>query len=217
MSAREEILSRVRSALVDVTQPDPALDVPIEWEYGRPTAMPDVLVRFVEMCEDYKATVVRCSAADVADRINGLLSAAGVRSVVLPSGVEQAWRQAIEASGIAVHDDEPPLSRAELDAIDGVVTAAAVGIAETGTIVLDHASDQGRRALTLVPDTHLVVVRADQVVSDVPEAVVRLAEAVTEGAPLTWISGPSATSDIELSRVEGVHGPRNLLVVLAGE
>jgi L-lactate dehydrogenase complex protein LldG len=217
MSAREEILSRVRSALVDVTQPDPALDVPIEWEYGRPTAMPDVLVRFVEMCEDYKATVVRCSAADVADRINGLLSAAGVRSVVLPSGVEQAWRQAIEASGIAVHDDEPSLSRAELDAIDGVVTAAAVGIAETGTIVLDHASDQGRRALTLVPDTHLVVVRADQVVSDVPEAVVRLAEAVTEGAPLTWISGPSATSDIELSRVEGVHGPRNLLVVLAGE
>jgi L-lactate dehydrogenase complex protein LldG len=217
MSAREEILSRVRSALVDVTQPDPALDVPIEWEYGRPTAMPDVLVRFVEMCEDYKATVVRCSAADVADRINGLLSAAGVRSVVLPSGVEQAWRQAIEASGIAVHDDEPSLSRAELDAIDGVVTAAAVGIAETGTIVLDHASDQGRRALTLVPDTHLVVVRADQVVSDVPEAVVRLAEAVTEGAPLTWISGPSATSDIELSRVEGVHGPRNLLVILAGE
>lgn len=215
MSARDEVLARVRSALRDVTQPDPALDVPIEWEYGRPTAMPDVLGRFVEMCADYQATVVRCSAGDVADRIAGLLGSAGVRSVVLPSGVEQAWRQAIEASGIVVHDDEPQLSRAELDAIDGVVTAAAVGIAETGTIVLDHASDQGRRALTLVPDTHLVVVRADQVVSDVPEAVVRLAEAVAEGAPLTWISGPSATSDIELSRVEGVHGPRNLLVVLA--
>lgn len=217
MTAREEVLARVRSALADVTQPDPALDVPIEWEYGRPTPMPDVLTRFVEMCEDYKATVVRCGAGDVADRIVDLLGAAGARSVVLPSGVEQPWRRAIEASGIAVHDDEPQLSRAELDAIDGVVTAAAVGIAETGTIVLDHASDQGRRALTLVPDTHLVVVRADQVVSDVPEAVVRLADAVTEGAPLTWISGPSATSDIELSRVEGVHGPRTLLVVLAGE
>ncbi|MGC3992686.1 MAG: lactate utilization protein C [Propionicimonas sp.] len=215
MNAREEILGRVRSALADVTQPDPELDVPITWEYGRATAMPDVLDRFVEMCEDYKATVARCGAADVAARVADLLGGAGVRSVVLPSGLEQTWRQAIEAAGITVHDDDPPLSRAELNAIDGVVTASAVSIAETGTIVLDHAADQGRRALTLVPDTHLVVVRADQVVSDVPEAVARLADAVTAGAPLTWISGPSATSDIELSRVEGVHGPRNLFVVLA--
>ena len=214
MSAREEILGRVRAALVDVSVTDPATDVPLDWEYGKPTAMPDVLARFVEMCEDYKATVARCDEGSLAGRVAGLLGEAGVRSVVLPPGVEQPWRQAIEAAGIAVHDDEPQLSRAELDAIDGVVTAAAVGIAETGTIVLDHASDQGRRALTLVPDAHLVVVRAAQVVSDVPEAVARLADAVTEGAPLTWISGPSATSDIELSRVEGVHGPRTLLVVL---
>ncbi|PKQ24140.1 MAG: lactate utilization protein C [Actinobacteria bacterium HGW-Actinobacteria-5] len=216
MSAREEILGRVRSALVDVSVSDPVADVPIDWEYGRPTAMPEVLARFVEMCEDYKATVARCDEGSLASRVAELLGSAGVRSVVLPSGVEQPWRQAIESAGITVHGDEPPLSRAELDAIDGVVTAAAVGIAETGTIVLDHAPDQGRRALTLVPDTHLVVVRSDQVVSDVPEAVARLAGAVTDGAPLTWISGPSATSDIELSRVEGVHGPRNLLVVLVG-
>jgi L-lactate dehydrogenase complex protein LldG len=214
MNAREEVLSRVRVALADVAQPDPAADVAIAWEYGRATPMPDVLARFVEMCEDYKATVVRCAAADVAARVAGLLGEAGVRSVVLPGGLDAAWREAI-AAGITVHDDEPQLSRTELDAIDAVVTAAAVGIAETGTIVLDHAADQGRRALTLVPDTHLVVVRADQVVSDVPESVVRLAPAVTDGAPLTWISGPSATSDIELSRVEGVHGPRNLIVVLA--
>ena len=215
-TAREEILARVRSALGDVTQPDPALDVPVEWEYGRPTAMPDVLGRFAEMCTDYKATVVRCGATEVPDRIAALLTDSGVRSVVLPDGLEPSWRQAVEAAGITVRDDEPQLSRAELDAIDGVITAAAVGIAETGTIVLDHASDQGRRALSLVPDTHLVVVRADQVVSDVPEAVARLADAVAGGAALTWISGPSATSDIELSRVEGVHGPRRLLVVLAG-
>lgn len=214
MSAREEVLARVRSALVDVVQPDPSLDVPIGWEYGRATPMPDVLDRFVEMCDDYRATVDRCGSAETADRIAALLTGAGVRSVVLPARLEPAWRRAVEAAGITVHHDEPPLSRAELDAIDGVVTAAAVGIAETGTIVLDHAADQGRRALTLVPDTHLVVVRADQVVSDVPEAVVRLQDAAAGGAALTWISGPSATSDIELSRVEGVHGPRNLLVLL---
>ncbi len=216
MSAREEVLARVRRSLADVTQPDPALDVPIGWEYGRATAMPDVLDRFVEMCEDYKATVVRCDVADVAARAAELLGGAGVRSVVVPSGLEPAWRQAIEAAGIDVHHDEPQLDHTELNVIDGVVTAAAVGIAETGTIVLDHAADQGRRALTLVPDTHLVVVLAEQVVSDVPEAVTRLAAAVAAGHPLTWISGPSATSDIELSRVEGVHGPRTLLVILAG-
>lgn len=214
MSAREEVLSRVRSALRDVVQPDPSLDVPIAWQYGRATAMPDVLDRFVETCDDYRARVDRCGSAEAAERIAMLLADAGVRSVVLPEGLEPSWRRAIAAAGITVRGDAPQLSRAELDGIDGVVTAAAVGIAETGTIVLDHASDQGRRALTLVPDTHLVVVRADQLVSDVPEAVVRLQDAVAAGAALTWISGPSATSDIELSRVEGVHGPRNLLVLL---
>jgi L-lactate dehydrogenase complex protein LldG len=216
MSTREEILGRVRTALADVVQPDPELDTPIGWEYGQPTAMPDLLQRFVEMCGDYRATVVRCAEAEVPDQVAGLLCDASVHSAVLPAGLPAAWREAIEAAGITVHDDDPQLSRKELNVIDGVVTGAAVGIAETGTIVLDHSPDQGRRALTLVPDTHLVVVRTEQVVSDVPEAVARLAAAVSAGSPLTWISGPSATSDIELSRVEGVHGPRTLLVVLAG-
>ena len=215
MSARDEILSRVRGALVDVVQPDPVLDIPIEWQYDQPTPMPDILERFVEMTVDYKAVVRRVQAAEVPTAVRELLVAAGVQSVVLPAGLDAGWRAEIAAAGIVIHDDEPQLSRRELNEIDAVVTASAVSIAETGTIVLDHAADQGRRSLTLVPDTHLVVVRADQVVSDVPEAVARLADAVTEGSPLTWISGPSATSDIELSRVEGVHGPRNLLVILS--
>ncbi len=215
MSAREEILARVRAALVDVPAVAPEVDVPQEWAYGRPTAMPDILERFVEMCLDYKAEVVRAGQGDVGSAIARLLVDAGVASVVLPPGLDRAWRQAIEAAGITVHDDDPPLSRRQLDAIDAVVTASAVSIADTGTIVLDHDDNQGRRALTLVPDHHVVVVRADQVVSDVPEAVVRLADPIGRGRPLTWISGPSATSDIELSRVEGVHGPRNLVVVLA--
>jgi L-lactate dehydrogenase complex protein LldG len=215
VNARDEILTRVRAALVDVVQPDPVLDVAVPWVYGRATGMPDVLARFVEMTVDYKALVRRVPAAGVPEAIAALLTEAGVGSVVLPGGLDAAWREAIIAAGVVVNDDEPQLSRAELNVIDGVVTAAAVAIAETGTIVLDHAADQGRRALTLVPDTHLVVVRADQVVSDVPESVERLAAALAAGSPLTWISGPSATSDIELTRVEGVHGPRNLLVVLA--
>ena len=215
MNARQEILNRVRSALADVVQPDAAIDVAVPWTYGRATPMPDVLERFIEMTVDYKAVVKRVPAAGVPEAIAELLSAAGVGSAVLPAGLDAAWRAAVVGADITVHSDEPQLSRNELNAIDAVVTASAVSIAETGTIVLDHAADQGRRALTLVPDTHLVVVRADQVVSDVPEAVGRLAAAVASGNPLTWISGPSATSDIELTRVEGVHGPRTLLVVLA--
>lgn len=215
MSAREEILSRVRGALADIVQPDPVLDVPIAWKYEQPTPMPDILDRFVEMTLDYEAVVRRVKAVEVPAVIAELLADAAVGSVVLPLGLDAGWRAAIAAAGIVIHDDDPQLSRRELNEIDAVVTASSVSIAETGTIVLDHGADQGRRALTLVPDTHLVVVLADQVVSDVPEAVGRLAPAVTGGSALTWISGPSATSDIELSRVEGVHGPRRLLVVLS--
>lgn len=215
MSAREEVLARVRSALADVVQPDPVLDVPIEWRYGRPIEMADVLATFVEMVEDYKAVVRRVPAAEVPAAIAGLIGERGVSSMVLPAGVDAAWRKAVVDAGVTVHDDDPPLSRVELNSIDGVLTASRVSIADTGTIVLDHRDDQGRRALSLVPDLHICVVRADQVVSDVPEAVVRLQESIDAGRPLTWISGGSATSDIELNRVEGVHGPRTLLVILA--
>ncbi|MDQ7991861.1 MAG: lactate utilization protein C, partial [Propionicimonas sp.] len=163
----------------------------------------------------YKAVVRRVPADGVPAAITGLLREHGVGSLVLPGGVDASWRQAVSEAGVAVREDDPPLSHQELNRTDAVLTASTVSIAETGTIVLDHSPDQGRRALSLVPDVHLCVVRADQVVSDVPEAVARLAESVQQGRPLTWISGGSATSDIELNRVEGVHGPRTLLVILA--
>ena len=219
MGSREVILGRIRAALGEPTpprtQPESAEDSGA-WAFGAPVTLAgDVIDVFDERVADYKATVVRVAPADVPAAVVAGLGRA--TSVVLPAGVPASWRDAIAAAGIEVRDDDPPLDRRELDLIDAVLTAAAVGVAETGTIVLDHGPDQGRRALTLVPDLHVCVVRADQVVSGVPEAVARLASALGEGAPLTWISGPSATSDIELSRVEGVHGPRTLHVILAVE
>lgn len=191
-SARDEILGRVRAALDGV---EPAGTLP-----AAPTVRPvdDLVGLFVERVEDYRAVVTRCAPGDVEATVAAVLAGG---SAVVPSGL------GLHVPG-AVVDDR--LSAADLDGIDAVVTAARVGIAETGTIVLDHAEDQGRRAISLVPDLHVCVVRADQVVADVPDAVALL----DPRRPLTWISGPSATSDIELNRVEGVHGPRTLHVVV---
>lgn len=163
--------------------------------------MSDLLALFVERVEDYRATVTRCAAADVEATVARLL---GDKTAIVPPELPWRVRDAVQDSGQRA---------AELDRIDAVVTAAKVAIATTGTIVLDHTADQGRRALTLVPDTHVCIVRADQVVESVPEAFRRLDPA----RPTTWISGPSATSDIELDRVEGVHGPRTLQVVLVDD
>jgi L-lactate dehydrogenase complex protein LldG len=172
---------------------------------------------------DYRATVRRATAAGLASEVVAALIARGVRRVVVPAGLELPGRDALPPGVEVVADGTSPgsvsggggrLTAAALDACDGTVTGAAVAIAETGTIVLDGSPDQGRRAITLVPDYHLCIVRAEQVVQLVPEAVARLADRAA--APLTWISGPSATSDIELERVEGVHGPRTLEVILVG-
>jgi L-lactate dehydrogenase complex protein LldG len=165
-----------------------------------PPALLDLLT---ERLVDYRAAVRRTTPGELAATLAAALVDRQARRVVVPPGLP--W----DLPG-AVPDDG--LTAAELDRLDGVVTACAVAVAETGTIVLDAGPDQGRRAVTLVPDYHLCVVRADQVVQTVPEALARL----DPGRPLTWISGPSATSDIELHRVEGVHGPRTLEVVLVG-
>jgi L-lactate dehydrogenase complex protein LldG len=142
----------------------------------------------------------------LANAVRGALRKRGVTALVVPDGVPAAWLPA----RLTVLRDDPPLDTGQLDRADGVLTLCAVAIAETGTIVLDAGTGQGRRALTLLPDYHLCVVRADQIVAGVPDAIARL----DPTRPLTWISGPSATSDIELNRVEGVHGPRTLEVVL---
>jgi L-lactate dehydrogenase complex protein LldG len=172
--------------------------------------VPDVAAHFAERVADYRATVTRCGAGDVAiaAAVQDALARHGAAAIVVAPGVPAAWRPA----GAIV--DEPPLAVAALDAADGVLTGAALGIAETGTIVLDGAPLSGRRAITLVPDLHVCVVLEADLVPDVPDAFRLLAPAIGDGRPVTLISGPSATSDIELDRVEGVHGPRRLEVVV---
>ncbi|MFD8817451.1 lactate utilization protein C, partial [Streptomyces sp. NPDC059627] len=150
----------------------------------------------------------RCTKDELAATIGRLLAERGSKSVAVPTGLPSEWLAATEAEQVADRAETTPF---ELDRVGSVVTGCAVAVAETGTIVLDGGPDQGRRRITLVPDHHICVVRVpEQVVSSVPQALERLDPA----RPLTWISGPSATSDIELDRVEGVHGPRTLEVVL---
>jgi len=202
MTAREEILQRVRAA--HVTPPEQE----IRRDYSHVREHADRLGQFVQRVEDYKASVIRTHPDEVAAAVAKFL--VGGTKVVVPPGFNTSW----VPEGLTVVGDEPALGSDELNAVDAVLTCAVVGIAETGTIVLDHTAGMGRRTLTLVPDLHVCVVTADQVVGDVPEAVARLSASVKAGRPLTWISGGSATVDIELQRVEGVHGPRTLCVVL---
>jgi L-lactate dehydrogenase complex protein LldG len=201
--AREEILERIRAALVDGPA---AVPIPRGYETTLPPEI-DRIARFVDRVDDYRATIERTTAAGLATAIAATLDAHAARRIAVPAGVPEAWLAASQVDRVT---DDPPLTHADLDALDGTLTGCAVAIAETGTIVLDAGPDQGRRALTLLPDLHVCVVRDDQIVGTVPEALARL----HPRRPLTWISGPSATSDIELQRVEGVHGPRRLAVLL---
>ena len=164
--------------------------------------------RFCERVAEYRASVTRVAAAELADTVARLCRERGARRIVVPPDGPEA------IEGVEIVADDPPLSPQALDGLDGVLTGCALAIAETGTIVLDGGPLSGRRALTLVPDWHICVVEADSIVAGVPDAVALLADAAHEGRPITLVSGPSATSDIELDRVEGVHGPRTLDVVV---
>jgi len=204
-SARDEVLARIRSALGGDPQV-PKVTRGYRTRGEHPPGAAALLDLLQDRLVDYKAGVTRCSADELPAAIAQVLARTAPEGrIVVPPGLPEGW-----TVGADVLRDDGATGTDVLDTVAGVVTACAVAVAETGTIVLDAGPDQGRRALSLVPDLHVCVVRADQVVQTVPEAVRRLEPT----RPLTWISGPSATSDIELNRVEGVHGPRTLEVVL---
>ncbi|MEU4092264.1 LUD domain-containing protein [Streptomyces sp. NPDC026673] len=212
MSTRDQVLGRIRRALADVPREAAPAGAAVDRGYLRVHGERDAAQTadlLAENLADYRAIVHRATVGELPGRLAGLLAARGARRVVVPPGLPEQWLSAVQ--DVERVADSAALTAYELDAVDSVVTGCAVAIAETGTIVLDAGPDQGRRRITLVPDHHVVVVRVpEQVVDSVPQALERLDPV----RPLTWISGPSATSDIELDRVEGVHGPRTLEVVL---
>lgn len=202
-NAKETILARVRAAVESAPEAAP---VPRNYRERDERERSTILEDFIDRLIDYKAIVTRSDEGSLPQALADACRQHEITRLVVPADLPTAW----VPGGLTVLRDEPQLSLAELDSSSGVLTGCAVAIAQTGTIILDGGVGQGRRALSLVPDRHLCVVRAEQVVGLVPEAVAWLAERKTQ--PITLISGPSATSDIELSRVEGVHGPRMLHV-----
>ena len=200
MSARQEMLARVRDAIAPGTRAAP--QVPREYR----SHTEDGVDTFVSRLHAYEAQARRVPEGKLAEAVRATLQEHGIARVVAPDGIPEGW-----LGGLEPLRDRPPLEPRELDGVDGVITTCAVAIAQTGTIVLDGGPGMGRRALSLVPDYHLCVVRADQIVGCAPEAIAKH----TPTRPLTFISGPSATVDIEMVLVRGVHGPRRLEVIVA--
>jgi L-lactate dehydrogenase complex protein LldG len=211
MSSRDVMLTRVRAALGPPSGDDGVIDRRYRRHDEEPR--PAIVAQFAERVAEYRAAVRPVQGGGLAEAIATACRRQGVRSLVVPDDLPAAWLP----EGVELLRDAPgsPLTNAQLDESGGVLTGCAAGIAQTGTIVLDGGPRQGRRAITLLPDYHLCVVYDDQVVGLVPEAIALLGDTVRRAArPITFISGPSATSDIELNRVEGVHGPRTLEVLL---
>lgn len=205
--ARAEILSRIRSALGPERK---AVAVPRDYLPTSGLAHHDLVALFVERATDYRAAVHRTTVEALPETVAEVCRLRSATRLVAPSDIPGAWLP----DGLEVIRDAD-LSYADLEGFDGVLSGCALAVAQTGTIILDSGAAQGRRVLTLLPDLHLCVIFETQIVGTVPEAV-RAVQPVA-GRPLTLISGPSATSDIELSRVEGVHGPRTLDIILVGE
>ena len=208
MSARDEILVRIQRCFP--AKPRSSADdhaaIPRDYVQSGTLDSEARLELIEERLRDYGAEVYRCAPAQIAQTIGEAMAAAGIGKLLIAKNIPQSWLPADRAFG---RDEN--LSYEDLDRGQGILTTCAVAIALTGTIILRHALD-GRRALTLIPDYHLCIVKASQVVETVPEAI-RAIETPAAG-PLTTISGPSATSDIEMTRIKGVHGPRRLAVIL---
>ena len=211
--ARAEVLGRIREALGSGNgreRSGVSLEVPREYLFSSGLSHQELVKQFVERVSEYRATVYRTTTAALRRRVLEVCRLHGVKTLVVPPDVPEGWLP----PGLEFIRDET-LSNDQLSAMGGVLSGCALAVAQTGTLVLDGGEAQGRRALTLLPDLHLCVVFAQQIVGTVPEAVAALSGTATR--PLTLISGPSATSDIELSRVEGVHGPRTLEILLVEE
>ena len=217
-NARDMILGRIRSALRDVPESERPEQVPVARDYRKQStsSREDIVRQFIEYVEDYKGNVRWIRSRDLTEAIAEACANHSVRCLVAPADIPQEWIPA----GVEVLRDsaQSPLTKEQLVASDGTLTGCACAIAQTGTIVLDGGALQGRRILSLLPDYALCVIREEQIVGLVPEAIQHVSDAVhTQRSPITLISGPSATSDIELSRVEGVHGPRKLDVLVVSE
>lgn len=217
--ARTRIVERVRRALTDVPADESPEDVQVPREYRRarppaailqPREQARLTDLFAERAADYRALVLRRSERNGGEEIARLLKDRRAATLVVPPGFPARFLRALGPAGPDLLRDGSPLPTSGLDAAHAVISTCALAIAETGTIVLDGGPGQGRRALTLLPDYHLCVIRVDQIVASVPDALARL----DPRRPLTMISGPSATSDIENTRVEGVHGPRTLHILI---
>ncbi|SHG57233.1 L-lactate dehydrogenase complex protein LldG [Fodinibius roseus] len=220
--AKKAILEKIRNALGEVPRQERPEDITVPRHYRQQgnRAAGEVVALFAGRVGEYKATVQRVNANALAGVIAESCRREGVEKLVVPDGFPGEWLPGDEDDNVRLLHDKPgePLSHRALDDSDGVITTCALGVAQTGTIILDAGAGQGRRVLTLLPDYHLCIVKEEQIVELVSEGFTHFEQAVREeGPPITFISGPSATSDIELSRVEGVHGPRRLEVLIVQE
>lgn len=224
LQERHRVLSRIAHALRDVrpsVRQHYKSEAPAFSGYAEVDTVErreQTIARFMERSADYKATVLWVDSEEhLPDALAYGVDMLSLQRIVVPAELDMRWLTSLDENSLTLLQDEPLLSKEELDTLDGVITASSVAIAETGTIALDHGPNQGRRIISLLPPCHLCVVYAQDVVSGVPEAIKRLKPALAAGKPVTWISGPSATVDIEFTRVVGVHGPHKLMIFVVGQ